>query len=662
MSDIDAENNAKEQPKADFNSEVTGACTSTGVHSLVGEIVDGKYRVISQLGSGGMGAVYKAEHSMMDRVVAVKVLHPHLVENEDLLRRFQHEARIACKLTHPNAVSIYDFGVWRAAPYIVMEYVEGETLKEYRLKKPEVDLREIQTIFVQVCSALAQAHDLGIVHRDLKPDNIMLTREKNGNIRSRVLDFGIAKVLSEKAMANQAVMTQTGTFFGTPKYASPEQVLEKTLDGRSDIYTIGIILYELLSGQVPFDAPSLVEILMKLLNEEPIPLRKFKPQLNIPAEVDELVMKCLEKKPSDRFQSMHELQGAISQLSLKRSKTSKLPIALALGAVAVILAAYGVTQWRGPKQEANVAQEVTPLTLIEHPTKTTPEIETISPEEQARLSALVDSMESSSESSSTEGAHGNPLFGFVIKQVAKAAFGVREASSASSLPDAGPEVIEEPPDPYAYNANSQKEFDQSSVSSESSEILATNGTDVSSDFDVESSSAFSELSSQSSSQSSEISFQSSSQFAASSNATEDLRKDIAKIEDGKKEATILYNAGRKLLQNKRYAEAAAKFEQAIQRRPDAVGSYISLGNCYLRLGQNERAFSAFQSAVKNDPSYGPSHYNLAAYYALTGQDARAIASLSTALKLDSAIRSIVRSDPDFSRLRNSPEYIRLIGR
>jgi tetratricopeptide (TPR) repeat protein len=137
---------------------------------------------------------------------------------------------------------------------------------------------------------------------------------------------------------------------------------------------------------------------------------------------------------------------------------------------------------------------------------------------------------------------------------------------------------------------------------------------------------------------------------------------LAKLEAGKKEATVLYNAGRKLLQSKRYAEAAQKFEQAVERRPDAVGSYISLGNCYLRLGQNDRALAAFQSAVKNDPSYGPSHYNLAAYFAVTGDNQRALASLGKALKLDSAIRSIVKADPDFARLRNTPEFTRLLER
>jgi serine/threonine-protein kinase len=276
-------------------------------------MIDGKYEIVEQIGRGGMGVVYRAKHTLMDRVVALKVLHPHLVENEEFLKRFRHEAQVASKLNHPNAVMIYDFGIVGKAPYLVMEFVQGETLKDLISKTGALPVQQLEQIMTQVMSALVEAHRIGIVHRDLKPDNFILSKKPDGTILARVLDFGIAKLLQTADSKAQTLATQAGTFFGTPRYASPEQALGKELDARADIYALGVILYEALTGEVPFDAPSMMELLLKHLNQPPPAVRTKYPQLGISQKVEEVVLKCLEKERDKRFQSVQELSKAFKE-------------------------------------------------------------------------------------------------------------------------------------------------------------------------------------------------------------------------------------------------------------------------------------------------------------------------------------------------------------
>ena len=298
---------------ADFVQEqVQLSAGGAAQESLIDKLIDGKYRVIEQLGKGGMGAVYRGEHELMNRDVAIKVLHPNLSCNEESLNRFLQEARVASKLSHRNAVTLYDFGVDQGIPYIVMEYVKGTTLKKMISEKGALSSERAYEVISEVGLALAEAHSLGIVHRDLKPDNIMVCEAGSGKEIVKVLDFGIAKVLQGVDESLNAVKTQTGMFFGTPEYMSPE-VMGKDLDARSDIYSLGIVLYEMLAGRVPFKADSLMAVLMEHLKTKPEPMRKFRPEANISQAVDTVVMKALEKDPKDRFQTVAEFVSSLKQ-------------------------------------------------------------------------------------------------------------------------------------------------------------------------------------------------------------------------------------------------------------------------------------------------------------------------------------------------------------
>lgn len=340
--------------------------TATKAHPLEGQLLEGKYQVLEKLGHGGMGIVYRAKHTLMDREVALKVLHSHLVESEEFLKRFKHEAQVASKLRHPNAVMIYDFGIAEKQPYLVMEFVQGDTLKDLLSKEGAMPPRKVLEIMGQVFSALEEAHRLGIVHRDLKPDNFILTPKEDGSTLARVLDFGIAKVLRSNDGKEATLMTQAGAFFGTPRYASPEQALGKELDSRADIYALGVILYEALTGEVPFDAPSMMELLMKHLNQPPPAIRTTHPELGISEEIEKVVLRALEKEKEKRFQSVSEFHHAFREAVEKgvaQIRTgSNAPLFVMGGAVLALLGTAGYLFFGSSSPES---AEVAPVPTAE---------------------------------------------------------------------------------------------------------------------------------------------------------------------------------------------------------------------------------------------------------------------------------------------------------
>lgn len=342
---------------------------------LIGTQIAKKYRIVERLGRGAMGTVYKAEHSYMNRLVALKVLHEHLANDEESIRRFSGEARTASKLSHPHAVTLYDFGIDGARPYLVMKYVQGETLKSLLAREKPLTLERACLFLKQICGALQQAHSLGIIHRDLKPENIMVTQRSDGTEWLEVLDFGIAKVLHREDEANSSVVTQTGVVIGTPQYMSPEQALGKQLDHTADIYSIGVIAYEMLSGTVPFRSKSMMEMLMQQINDPPEPLRQRAPDLSIPKSLDAVVLRALEKEGEKRFLSAEEFfyefsqaveQGDSISFFQSRSKQST-AVALVLFLLAPLLG-YGALEFSSITQNMlSAPQELSQLYISSTP-------------------------------------------------------------------------------------------------------------------------------------------------------------------------------------------------------------------------------------------------------------------------------------------------------
>ena len=272
----------------------------------LGQIIDGKYRVDAKIGEGGMGAVYRAARLQIGDEVAIKILNAEQVSEPQARERFQREAQAAARLKHANAVFIIDFGISSdGLVYLVMELLHGESLRQLIKQEGPLAAPVVAEILNQVCAALDEAHRLQIVHRDLKPDNINVKTTIKG-LQVKVLDFGIAK-LRDLATSN---LTQTGSVMGTPRYMSPEQCMGEEIDSRSDIYSLGIVLYEMLAGDVPFKRPTSTAVVLQQVNEPPPPLRGVNPAVS--TAVEAVVLQALAKRREARQQSARALAAAFS--------------------------------------------------------------------------------------------------------------------------------------------------------------------------------------------------------------------------------------------------------------------------------------------------------------------------------------------------------------
>jgi len=296
---------------------------------LSGNLLLDRYRLLRKLGEGGMGTVYLAEHVTIKKRCAIKLLNPEYAHKQDLVERFLQEARAASMIAHENVVEITDFGAAHGSVFFVMEMLIGEDLSDTIRREAPLPWSRVAPIALQICRALAAAHGKGIVHRDMKPENCFRIERHGNSDFIKVLDFGIAKVTSGDPEGTGPRLTSTGMIFGTPTYMSPEQAQGQSVDLRSDIYALGVILYELLTGKVPFSADNFMGILTKHMFDEPMAPSEAAPHADISPEVEAIVLKALQKDRAYRFQSMEELSSAILDVGTGADPVTVVPEARA---------------------------------------------------------------------------------------------------------------------------------------------------------------------------------------------------------------------------------------------------------------------------------------------------------------------------------------------
>ncbi len=284
----------------------------------IGKNIAGKYRVEQMIGEGGMGKVYKATQLALDKPVVLKVLRQALLGDERTVARFQREAKAASRLNHPNSISVLDFGqADDGAMYIAMEYVQGKDLHQILSREWPLPESRVMRVMSQVLSALADAHSVGVIHRDLKPENIMVSQGRSEPDFVKVLDFGIAKIVDGSDDEGPA-LTRAGFVCGTPEYMSPEQARGAKLDHRSDLYAVGVILYQLVSGMLPFDSDSAVGFATKHLTEIPPPPTKRRPDARVSPAMERLIMKALSKNPDERPQTAEQFRAELLAIDKER--------------------------------------------------------------------------------------------------------------------------------------------------------------------------------------------------------------------------------------------------------------------------------------------------------------------------------------------------------
>ena len=302
---------AAQKPESSDEMPIADRRLSDSNAAWLGRIVDGRYKVIEVIGRGGMGVVYRVEHLRMGKIAAMKVLHRDLAGDPEVISRFEREAAAVSKLHHPHTVQVFDFGTANGALYLIMEYVRGLDMAHIIQRDGPMPWTRAAPLLAQICGALQEAHEIGIVHRDLKPENVLITRTAGGRDYAKVLDFGLAKLEQAKEPKTE---TDRQAIVGTPYFMSPEQIRGDAVDARSDIYSFGALMFELLTGQHLFSGSTAVGVLTKHLTADPDAPSNRTPKLGIDPRVDQVMLKCVAKDPSARWQSAEELAEAIEEV------------------------------------------------------------------------------------------------------------------------------------------------------------------------------------------------------------------------------------------------------------------------------------------------------------------------------------------------------------
>ncbi len=274
------------------------------------EVLGERYEVLSFLGQGGMGSVFRVVDKTLGTTLAVKILNPNLVQNEDAVKRFEREAKASMQLSDPHLAAVYAYGMGlNQTPYLVMDYLEGKTLDRVLKESGSVDHHRALDLFIQICEGLAQAHSKGVVHRDIKPNNIMIIHPTADVEFAKVFDFGIAKVLPDQALDLTSDMTRAGELFGSPLYMAPEQCQDNPVDQRSDIHALGCVMYKTLTGVHPFEGKNILDTVAKIITAPAASMMDANHRNHIPKDLDAIVLKCLRKSPEDRYFGANELRS-----------------------------------------------------------------------------------------------------------------------------------------------------------------------------------------------------------------------------------------------------------------------------------------------------------------------------------------------------------------
>ncbi len=297
---------------------------------------DERFEVLALIGTGACSKVYKARQVEPNRVVALKVLHPHLLSNAETIARFQREAESGARLNHPSICTVYEYGrLANGHPFIAMQYLEGESLASLLRRSECLNIEQALPIFISCCNALIAAHEKGIIHRDIKPANIFI-QSLGKNAGAKLLDFGLAKLLSHSV----PTLTQTGIALGTVQYMSPEQILTEPVDARSDIYSLGCVMFQTLTGRQVFDGRTAFEVMDEHLNKLPATLQSANPGAKIHSDLENVVLKSLAKDPERRYQNVLELKSALESMLVKPKNRLANQAAIGCSLLIVIAMAY----------------------------------------------------------------------------------------------------------------------------------------------------------------------------------------------------------------------------------------------------------------------------------------------------------------------------------
>jgi len=312
--------------------EVSAPAPNPASDALKGKVVGDRYRLVSVIGEGGMGTVYLAEHITIGKKLAVKVLATEFARQQSYRRRFLREAQAICQISHQNVIEVTDFGVAHGSLYLVMEFLRGEGLSETLSEHGYVSWVRAKPIILQICEAISAAHEKGILHRDIKPENCFRIKRGDDPDFIKVLDFGLAKILGSSDQLD-TVLTGSGRVIGTAEYMSPEQIKGEKLDPRSDIYSVGVLIYELVTGCVPFSAPHYTMVMDQHLYALAVPPSQATSGVQLPPELDPIIVRCLQKDRDARYSSMRELVRAVAAipapyvpLGMPITQTTSLPV------------------------------------------------------------------------------------------------------------------------------------------------------------------------------------------------------------------------------------------------------------------------------------------------------------------------------------------------